>query len=89
MMADRIADMRIAFVKDLKKAGSTHDWSHITNQRGMFAYTGVNKDHVQSLINDHHIYLVGSGRISVAGLNTKNVAQVANAFHTVTKNSKI
>ena len=39
MMADRIADMRVAFVKDLKKAGSTHDWSHITNQRGMFAYT--------------------------------------------------
>jgi aspartate aminotransferase len=39
MMADRIADMRVAFVKDLKKAGSTHDWSHITNQLGMFAYT--------------------------------------------------
>lgn len=43
MMADRIADMRISIVQNLKKAGSTHDWSHITNQRGMFAFTVTNK----------------------------------------------
>lgn len=43
MMADRIALMRIQMVKNLKDAGSQHDWSHITNQRGMFAYTGINK----------------------------------------------
>jgi len=40
-MADRIASMRIALVENLKKAGSTHDWSHITKQIGMFAYTGL------------------------------------------------
>jgi len=38
-MANRIASMRQALVDNLKKAGSPHDWSHITQQRGMFAYT--------------------------------------------------
>ncbi|EAR96540.1 class I/II aminotransferase (macronuclear) [Tetrahymena thermophila SB210] len=89
IMADRIAQMRVQLVKNLKDVGSQHDWSHITNQRGMFAYTGVNKQQVESLINDYHIYLVGSGRISIAGLNTKNVGYVAEAFHNVTKNSKV
>jgi aspartate aminotransferase len=40
LMANRIASMRTLLVEELKKAGSTHDWSHITSQIGMFAYTG-------------------------------------------------
>ncbi len=39
-MANRIGSMRKLLVDELKKAGSTHDWSHITSQIGMFAYTG-------------------------------------------------
>lgn len=42
-MADRIISMREAFVKGLKERGNPHDWSHVTNQIGMFAFTGVNK----------------------------------------------
>lgn len=38
-MADRIANMRTALVDGLKKLGNPHDWSHITDQKGMFAYT--------------------------------------------------
>ncbi len=39
MMADRIALMRKSLVNYLKEAGSQHEWSHITNQIGMFAFT--------------------------------------------------
>jgi len=39
----------------------------------MFAYTGVSEDMVNSLAKDHHVYLTKDGRISIAGLNTKNV----------------
>jgi aspartate aminotransferase len=39
-MANRIGSMRKLLVDELKNAGSTHDWSHITSQIGMFAYTG-------------------------------------------------
>jgi len=40
---------------------------------------------VKSMINDHHIYMTGDGRISVAGLTSKNVQYVADALHAVTK----
>jgi aspartate aminotransferase len=39
-MADRIQSMRTRLVEAIKQAGSTHDWSHVTEQIGMFAYTG-------------------------------------------------
>lgn len=39
VMADRIASMRQSLVDNLKKLDSPHDWSHITDQKGMFAYT--------------------------------------------------
>jgi len=89
IMADRIETMRVSMVKELKAAGSPHDWSHITKQRGMFAYTGLKKDQVIELAEKYHIYLVHSGRISIAGLNTKNVQYVAKSFDAVTRNSKI
>jgi len=88
-MAERIASMRTALVSSLKKTGSSHNWKHITDQIGMFAYTGVSEDMVNLLAKDHHVYLTKDGRISIAGLNTKNVDYVAQAFHAVTKNSKL
>ena len=85
-MAKRIISMRAALVENLKKAGSTRDWSHITSQIGMFAYTGLTKPQVERCIKEFHIYLTMNGRISIAGLNTHNVEYVAKAFHEVTKN---
>lgn len=88
-MANRIHSMRVALTSHLKDLGSTHDWTHITNQIGMFAFTGLNADHCSKLTNDHHIYLTKNGRISIAGLNSTNVRYVAEGIHDVTKNSKI
>lgn len=83
MMSGRITEMRSALVQKLKEAGSTHDWSHITNQIGMFAYTGLNKAQTDDLIQNSAIYLTGDGRISLAGLNTKNLEYIAREFHRV------
>jgi len=88
-MANRIRDMRIAMVEGLKKHNSPHDWSHITNQIGMFAFTGLRPEHVNRLREEYHVYLTQDGRISIAGLNTKNVDFVAQCFHAVTKDSKL
>ena len=84
-MADRITAMRYQLVKLLKEKGSHHDWSHITKQIGMFAYTGLNPDQSEQLISKHHIYLTPDGRISMAGLNSKNIEYVAEAIETVTR----
>lgn len=60
-------------------------WNHITDQIGMFAFTGLNTEQCQTLIDDYKIYLTMNGRISVAGLNPSNIEYVASAFHDVTK----
>lgn len=84
-MSGRINEMRSLLVKNLKEAGSTKNWDHISKQIGMFAYTGLTKDQVQAMADKHHIYFTMDGRISIAGLNTNNVAYVANCINDVTK----
>ena len=45
-MADRIIGMRTQLVSNLKKEGSTHNWQHITDQIGMFCFTGLKPEQV-------------------------------------------
>ena len=85
LMSDRIKTMRVALVEGLKDNGSTLDWSHITRQIGMFAYTGLSKNQVKLLKERYHIYMTNSGRISLSGLNANNVNYVAKCFHEVSK----
>eukprot|EP01080_Neovahlkampfia_damariscottae_P012165 gene12165-5655_t len=84
-MADRIKTMRDQLVTSLKSAGSTKNWDHITNQIGMFAFSGLSPEEVEAIKEKHHIYMTKDGRISISGLNTKNVDTVAKAIHDVTK----
>ena len=88
LMSKRIMDMRNKLTSHLKDLGTPHNWSHITSQIGMFAYTGLSTEQVNTVRDKHHIYLTADGRISVAGLNNGNVAKVAEAFHLVTKDAK-
>jgi aspartate aminotransferase len=66
-MAERIQSMRNRLVEALVAAGSKHDWSHVTEQIGMFAYTGMSAAMCDKLTNDYAIYLTRDGRISIAG----------------------
>nr|AFK34863.1 unknown [Lotus japonicus] len=87
VMADRIIGMRTTLRDNLGKLGSPLPWQHITNQIGMFCYTGLTPEQVDRLTNEFHIYLTRNGRISMAGINSGNVAYVANAINEVTKSS--
>lgn len=55
LMSGRINEMRTKLVQELKDAGNTRDWSHITKQIGMFAYTGLSPDQVTNLRDKYHI----------------------------------
>ena len=88
-MAERIKSMRTLLVDKLKEAGSTHDWSHVTSQIGMFAFTGMNSDMCDELTSKYSIFLTRDGRISLAGLNESNVEYVAKAIHSVTDGKSI
>lgn len=82
-MRERIKRMRELLVSELKAAGANKDFEFIKAQRGMFSYTGLSKDQVDRLINDHGVYAVSTGRICVASLNTNNIKVVAQGIAAV------
>ncbi|XP_014518796.1 aspartate aminotransferase, mitochondrial [Vigna radiata var. radiata] len=86
-MADRIIGMRTTLRENLEKRNSPLPWQHITNQIGMFCYSGLTPEQVDLMTSKFHIYMTRNGRISMAGLNTGNVGYVADAIHEVTKSS--
>ena len=88
-MAERIGEMRTKLVEALHAAGSTHDWSHVTQQIGMFAFTGMSAEMCDRLTNEYAIFLTRDGRISIAGLNDSNLEYVARAIHAVTDGKSI
>ena len=45
-MADRIITMRQQLADNLKQNGSKKNWKHITDQIGMFCFTGLNPQQV-------------------------------------------
>lgn len=82
----RIIEMRKILSTGLAKA-TGRDFSFITEQSGIFSYTGLNKDQVMRLRNDYGIYMTENGRANVAGLNTRNIDYVVQAFSTLLKSS--
>ena len=82
-MCDRINGMRQQFVDALDEQGVPGDYSFMTEQRGMFSFSGLTKAQVDALREQHAIYIVGSGRINVAGLTPSNVGHVAEAIRMV------
>jgi aspartate aminotransferase len=84
-MADRIIDMRVALKDGLAKAGSTRNWEHVTSQIGMFTFSGMTPEQVEKLRTEYHIYMTKNGRISMAGVTSKNVQYLAESMHAVTK----
>jgi len=79
-MRERIKAMRHALVAKLQAAGVKSDLAYITQQMGMFSYSGLAKEQMQRLRSEFGVYGVDSGRICVAALNSRNVDAVAAAL---------
>ncbi|MCC9606019.1 aspartate/tyrosine/aromatic aminotransferase [Blastopirellula sp. JC732] len=82
-MRDRINGMRTLLVETMKKVGVDRDFSFIANQKGMFSFSGLNPVQVDELRSKFAIYIVGSGRINVAGISETNVEKLCNAIKAV------
>ena len=79
-MRTRIAQARAALADGLTERGVSMDCSFMTAQKGMFSFSGLTKDQVDFLKAEKAIYIVGSGRINVAGLTPGNMAGVCDAI---------
>lgn len=80
-MRDRINGLRRLFVDTMAQHGV--DMSFLTNQRGMFSYSGLTPEQVDRLRTEYSIYIVRSGRISVAGMNAATMAPLCSAIAAV------
>mgnify|MGYP003602598078 CR=1 FL=1 len=75
-MRVRIKAMRQKLVDGLKAAGVKEDMGFITQQIGMFSYSGLSKDQMVRLRNEFGVYGTDTGRMCVAALNSKNIDYV-------------
>lgn len=85
-MRDRINQMRTAFKAGLDERGvelTPQGNDFVTQQNGMFTMSGLSKDHVAALREQHGIYIVGSGRINVAGMTPTNLPVLCDAIAAV------
>ncbi|HIC8362908.1 TPA: aromatic amino acid transaminase [Klebsiella aerogenes] len=82
-MRTRILAMRQTLVDALKEAVPGKNFDYLLKQRGMFSYTGLSAAQVDRLREEFGVYLIASGRMCVAGLNSRNVQRVAQAFAAV------
>ncbi len=82
-MRTRILEMRHALVNVLKEEMPDGNFDYLLKQRGMFSYTGLSAAQVDRLRDEFGVYLIASGRMCAAGLNSRNVQRVAKAFAAV------
>ena len=82
-MRTRIKAMRRTLHDVLAAKVPSRDFSYFLTQRGMFSYTGLSAAQVDRLREEFGVYLIRSGRMCVAGLNTRNVEATANAMAAV------
>ena len=79
-MRVRIKQMREKLVEGLKAAGVQRDMSFITQQIGMFSYSGLSKEQMVRLRTEFGVYGTDTGRMCVAALNSGNVEYVCQAM---------
>lgn len=79
-MRNRIVEMRNALVDGLASRNIGTDFSYIKEQSGMFSFSGLDDETVSWLRREKGVYVVGGGRINVAGLTSSNVNYVCDSI---------
>ncbi|EGD77935.1 glutamic-oxaloacetic transaminase 1 [Salpingoeca rosetta] len=83
-LAERIKDIRQRLRAELEEC--TKDvapkgyWDHITNQRGMFTFSGLRERQCEFLKTEHNIYMLPSGRINICGVSSSKLSRIASAI---------
>ena len=82
-MRNRINGMRTLFQKTMESRKTNRDWSFITQQTGMFSFSGLKPEQVDALRDKFAIYIVRDGRINVAGMSSETMDRLCDAIVSV------
>jgi aromatic-amino-acid transaminase len=83
VMRERIMAMRRKLFEIISAKVPGRDFNYFLTQRGMFSYTGLSPEQADRLKDEFGVYILRSGRICVAGLNSSNVEAAATAMAAV------
>ena len=86
-MCQRINGLRNKLVTKLELA-TEQDFSFISREKGMFSFLGLTAEQVESLREDYSVYMLGSSRINVAGVNDGNIDYLADSVAAVIRASQ-
>jgi aspartate/tyrosine/aromatic aminotransferase len=79
-MRSRISLMRAQFISGMASTGVDRDFSFLSRQKGMFSYSGLNTMQADWLKKERGIYIVGTGRINVAGMASSTMPELCQAI---------
>ncbi|KAJ5080329.1 aspartate aminotransferase [Anaeramoeba ignava] len=82
-MSKRIKDMRQLLYRELHRKKTKRSWDQVIQQIGMFSYLDLEKEHIEKLRNEYHIFMSPSGRASISGVNYGNINYIVKSIHTV------
>ncbi|QIE56326.1 aspartate/tyrosine/aromatic aminotransferase [Pikeienuella piscinae] len=82
-MRGRMLTLRAALAESLRARTNSDRFDFIARHRGMFSLVDATPAQVKALREDHGVYIIGDGRMNVAGLNESRIDEVADAFAAV------
>ena len=72
--------LRESLAAELRQRTNSDRFDFLARHRGMFSRLGATPDQVERLRAEHGVYMVGDGRMNVAGLNAATVPVLAAAI---------
>ncbi|MEM7023157.1 MAG: amino acid aminotransferase, partial [Pseudomonadota bacterium] len=79
-MRDHMLGLRHKLSAELRAKSNSDRFDFLSQHRGMFSLSGVTRELVAQLRDDHAIHMVGSGRLNIAGLPQAEIGRFADAL---------
>lgn len=83
VMNQRINSLRSELVRQFREISGSDRFDYFGEHRGMFSVTGLTNAQIDALRADHGIYIVGGGRVNIAGLRERDIPRLAKCFLSV------
>lgn len=76
-MRDRMNRLRRLLAEALRDASGSDRFGFLADQRGMFSLLGGDDAQIERLREEYGVYIVGGGRLNMAGLTEESIPMVA------------
>lgn len=79
-MRMRLRQLRELWLEAMREFSPHLDFDFVLQQRGMFSYSGLDAQQIQTLREKYSIYALSNGRVNIAGIRPNNVERLCTAI---------